>query len=154
MTKQQIAIFLESLTNQGAACLVVAASSLAVSVYAWLPFKQHLGVILFPMHLATMAALFSVFFLMAKHHAMAFHIKKLIQVRSPLPSIYWPILFASFVYFLAIFLGGFFYYPHGIDLGPSVNLRVFSSGWLFLSLVGFGFAQWTGLRIKAYQDAT
>jgi hypothetical protein len=62
-------------------------------------------------------------------------------------------LAGSLAYFLTMFIGALNYYPHGIDPGRVVDLRIFSSGCLFLSLGGVGFAQWAGLRLRAFKDA-
>ena len=108
---------------------------------------------LFVMHLATMAVLFCVFLLLARHHFTAFRLRRAAPVKVSLPACYWATLSTAFVYFLAVFIGGAIYYPHGVDLGPAISLRIFSSGWLFLSLAAVGFAQWAGLRLRALRDA-
>jgi hypothetical protein len=145
--------FLKTLTWLARLCLLVAALSFLSAIYSWLPFAPHHLPVLFVMHLATMAILFCVFMLLARHHFTAFRLRRAAPVKVPLPASYWFTLSAAFVYFLAIFIGGAIYYPQGVDLGHTVLLRIFSSGWLFLSLAAVGFAQWAGLRLRALQDA-
>ena len=151
--QRQFAVFLKSLTPLAWACLLMALASFAVSIYAWLPIGSHSAAILVPMHLATMAILFGVFAVMAKHHLAALHMRNSPRIKVSLPAGYWLATFASLAYLLAVFIGGALYYPPGVDLGPAVNLRIFASGWLFLSLAGLGFAQWAGLRLRAYRAA-
>ena len=151
--KDQLALFLKSLTPLAWACLLMAAASVVVSVYAWLPLPSHSEAILFPMSLATMALLFTVFLVLARHHWVAWSKRGLLKIRVPFPSAYWIATLASFAYLLVVFVGGAIYYPHGVDLGPSANLRIFSGGSLFFSLAGLGFAQWAGLRLQAYRAA-
>ena len=145
---------LKTLTPVAWACLCMAIASLVVSFYAWLPLQAHSTRVVFPMHLATMAILFTVFGVMAKHHWIAWGKKEASTFKVSFPTAYWIGVFASFGYFLIIFFGAALYFPHGTDLGTSVSLRIFSGGWLFLSLGGLGFAQWAGLRLRAYRAAT
>ena len=145
--------FLRSLTALSWACLAIAVASFAVSIYAWLPLSTHSQALLLPMHFATMAELFGVFGTMAKHHYVAFKLKHAIQPKIVLPAMYWAATTLSLLYFFSVFFGSAFYFPHGVDLGPTVNLRIFSSGWLFLSLASLGYAQWAGLRLRAYNAA-
>jgi uncharacterized membrane protein len=149
----QLGVFFKSLTPLSWACLVITFASLAISTYAWLPLQSHSQVVLFPMHLATMAALFCVFGTMAKHHAVAWRFKEAEPIKVSLPRFYWLTLVLVLLYSLSVFFGSALYYPHGVDLGPAVNLRIFASGWLFLSVAGLGFSQWAGLRLRAYRAA-
>ena len=145
--------FLESLLPLARLCLSLALVSLVTSIYAWLPLAQHATWMLFPMHIATMAVLFCVFALLIKHNFTAFRHRNFAFPGVSLPRAYWLALATSFAYFLGMFVGALNYHPHGVDLGRVVYLRIFSSGWLFLSLGAVGFAQWAGLRLRAFRAA-
>jgi hypothetical protein len=147
---KDLTLFLKSLTPLAVACLLMAAANVIVTIYAWLPLRSHSEAILFAMGLASMGLFFTVFVAVAKHHSVAWKKRGQLKISVSFPSAYWVATLASLIYFLAVFLGGALYYPHGVDLGPSINLRMFSACWLFFSLVGLGFAQWAGLRLRAY----
>lgn len=154
MTKSMsIFDFLKTSTWLARLCLLVAALSLLAAIYSWLPLVPHYLPMLFGMHLATMAVLFCVFVLLTRHHFTAFRLRRVAPFKVFFPAGYWFALLAAFAYFLVVFIGGAIYYPHGVDLGPTVSLRIFASGWLFLSLAAVGFAQWAGLRLRALNDA-
>lgn len=146
----QSTAFLKSLTPLAWACLLVAAVNVAVSIYAWLPLASHSDAMVIPMHLATMAIMFAVFVTMAWHHWTALRMRERPKIVVSLPAGYWFALFASLAYLLIVSAGVVLYYPRQTDLGAVANLRVFSSGMIFLNLGGLGFAQWTGLRLRAY----
>ena len=134
-------------------CLLVALLSLVTGIYAWLPLSRHATWMLFPMHIATMVALFCVFFVHAKHNITAFKYREFVFPRVSFPRAYWLALAMSLAYLLVMFIGGLNHDPHGMDLGRVIYLRIFSSGWLFLNLCAAGFAQWVGLRLRALKAA-
>ena len=146
-------IFHEAPVPLAGLCLLVALLSFVTGVYAWLPFAHHASSVLFPMHLATMALLFCVFLQVFKHNVIAFGHRTFAFPRVSLPRTYWVVLALSCVGFLATFIGAFLYYPQHTYLGSLVALRIFSPGWLFLSFGAAGFAQWAGLRLRAYKAA-
>jgi hypothetical protein len=145
--------FFKSLIPLARVCLLMAMADVAVAVYSWLPLRSHSQVVLMPMALITMAILFAGFILVAYHHWVVWSVKDFPPVRVSLPRAYWLACVVSLLYFLAVFVGGAFYYPPGADLGPAVGLRIFSSGSLFLCLMSLGFVQWLGLRLRAYRAA-
>ena len=151
--QSQFVIFLRSLTPLSWACLGVALASFAISIYAWLPLQSHSQALLVPMHIATMAVLFGVFGIMGKHHFVALTVKPKPTPRIVLPTVYWAAVVLSLVYVFSVFFGSALCCPHGVDFGPAVNLRILASVSLFLSLAGLGFAQWAGLRLRAYRAA-
>jgi hypothetical protein len=71
--------------------------------------------------------------------------------KTNLPACYWYLLILSVAYFFILFFGLFIYYPHGIDLGPAVNLRVFTAFALLFSVVSLGFTHWSELRSQQIQ---
>ncbi len=145
--------FLKSLVPLAWVCLFMAVADSAIAVYSWLPFRSHSEAILIPMALITMAILFAGFVLMAYHHWVVRRVKNFPQVRVSFPRVYWLTFAVSLAYLLIVFVGGSFYYPHGVDLGPAIGLRIFSSGSLFLCVTTLGLAQWAGLRLRAYQGS-
>lgn len=146
----QLVMFLKSLTRLAWVCLFMAAASAVVALYAWLPLASHSETMLIPMHLATMAVMFAVFVTMAWHHWTALRMRDQPKIQVSLPAGYWFALLASLAYLLIVVVGVVLHYPQHTDLGAAVNLRVSSSGTIFSNLGALGFAQWTGLRLRAY----
>ena len=145
--------FWKALVSLSRLAVILAALSLVTGVYAWLPFERTATWMLFPMHLATMIVLFWVFGLIAKHNFIAFKHRKTQAPKIFLPRRYWLLTVGSLILFLAVFIGALNYYPPRTDLGNMVYLRIFSFGWLFLNLAAVGFAQWAGLRLRAFKTA-
>ncbi|MEG3788978.1 hypothetical protein V1318_02465 [Lysobacter sp. CCNWLW3] len=141
--------FVKTLLPLARLCLLVALMSFAIGVYAWHPLAQHATWTLFPMHLVVMAVLLCVLFQLAKCGFSVLGRRDFAFPRVSFPRAYWLAVVISFVWFLAVFVGAINYYPRGMDLGRVVYLRIFSSGWLFLSLCAGGFAQWAGLCLRA-----
>ncbi|TXI47326.1 MAG: hypothetical protein E6Q50_13640 [Lysobacter sp.] len=151
MKKQaKIAAFLKSFTLLSWACFLMTAAGVVVAIYAWLPLASHSDAMLIPMPLASMAIMFAVFVTMAWHHWTALKMRGRPKVEVSLPAGYWFALFASLAYLLIVLAGVALYYPQNTDPGVVVNLRVFSSALIFMNLGGLGFAQWAGLRLRAY----
>ena len=151
--RHKLTLFIKSLTPLALACLLMAAANVVVAIYAWCPLPSHSEAILLPMGLVSMAIFLAVFIVIARHHSVAWSKRGQLKIKVSLPSAYWVTTLVSFVYFLVLFLGSALYYPQGVDLGPTINLRIFSACWLFFSLAGLGAAQWAGLRLRAYTTA-
>ncbi|GAA5006078.1 hypothetical protein GCM10025793_14270 [Lysobacter lycopersici] len=100
-----------------------------------------------------MAAGLIAFASLAGHHIITWEHRKAPQPKIRLPRGFWIAALAALTYFLAVFLGTFAIYPHGIDLGSSVNLRIASAAALFFGTSALGFTQWAGLRVRALQAA-
>jgi len=145
--------FLRALTGPAWFCCGVALAGLLSSFYAWLPLPSHPARLSLFLVLAAMAAGLVAFLSMAGHHLIAWEHGKAPQPKVRLPRGFWFAALASFGYFLAVFFGIFIVYPHGVDLGPSVNLRVASAAALFFGVFTLGFTQWAGLRVRALQSA-
>jgi hypothetical protein len=151
---RQIIEFLRSLTGPAWFCFAVAFAGLFSSVYAWLPLSSHPARLPIYLFLAAIAAGFIAFVSMAGHHIITWEHRKAPQPKVRLPRGFWFSAFIALAYFLAVFLGTFAIYPHGIDLGSSVNLRIASAAALFFGTSALGFTQWAGLRVRALQTAT
>ena len=131
----------------------MAVASILLGIYAWLPASHPSNLLTVLVGLAAMAALSIAFMSMAGHHLITWEHRKDPQPKVRLPRAYWHVAAWALAYFLAVFFGSFIYYPHGVDLGATVSLRVVSAGSLFLSIAALGFTQWAGLRVRALQSA-
>jgi hypothetical protein len=152
-TVQSLAKFVKELTGPAWFCCSVAIVGLLCSLYAWLPLPmppQNLPIYLV---LAAMAAGVIAFATLSGHHIISWEHRKAAQPKVRLPRVFWLAAFGSLVYFLAVFFGAYIIYPHGIDLGPWVNLRISSAATLFFGISTLGFTQWAGLRVRALQSA-
>ena len=149
---QQIVIFLRALTGPAWFCMLVATAGFFVSIYAWLPLAHSSRLALY-LVAAAMAAGLIAFMSMAGHHIITWQHRKAPQPRIRLPRIFWVSAIGSLGYFFAVFLGTAIVYPQGVDLGPSVNLRIASAAAQFFGVATLGFTQWAGLRVRALQSA-
>jgi hypothetical protein len=131
----------------------VTVASILLGIYAWFPASHPSNRLTIFIVLAAMAALSIAFMSMAGHHLITWEHRKDPQPKVRLPRVYWHIAGWALVYSLVVFFGSFIYYPHGVDLGATVNLRVASAGSLFMSIAALGFTQWAGLRVRALQSA-
>lgn len=145
--------FLRTLTGPAWLCLGVGLAGLFSSFYAWLPLSSHPARMSLWLLLAAMAAGLVAFMSMVGHHIITWEHRKALQPKVHLPRGFWIVAFAALGYFLVVFLGAFAVYPHGVDLGPSVNLRIASAAALFFGVASLGFTQWAGLRVRALQSA-
>jgi hypothetical protein len=150
---QQLIQFLRALTGPAWFCFGVGLAGLLSSFYAWLPLSSHPARLTLWLVLAAMAAGLVAFVSMAGHYIIAWEHRKAAQPKIHLPRGFWLIAFAALGYFLAVFFGAFIVYPQGVDLGPSVNLRIASASALFFGVSTLGFTQWAGLRVRALQSA-
>lgn len=89
---------------------------------------------------------------MARHHLVSWKHRKAPQPTVRLPSGFWVVALVALVYFLVVFLGCFIAYPHGVDLGSVVSMRIASAATLFFGVFSLGFTQWAGLRVRALQS--
>jgi len=103
--------------------------------------------------LAAMAAGLVAFTSIAGHHLIIWEQRRAPQPKVPLPRGIWVASFTALGYFLAVFFGAYIFYPHGVDLGATVNLRLASAAALFFGVSALGFTQWAGLRVRALQSA-
>jgi intracellular septation protein A len=150
---KQLATFLRALTGPAWFCCLVAGVSGLLGIYAWLPLPHQANRVTIYILFAAMAACAVGFMSIVGHHLITWEHRKDPQPTVCLPKVYWHIATWSLAYFFAVFVGAFIYYPHGVDLGPWVNLRIASAGSLFLSIAALGFTQWAGLRVRALQSA-
>ncbi len=151
---QQFRSFLSSLTGPAWLCAAVAAAGLALSIYSWLAESQTSYVL---SYLSASLAMFSGFIGFASvmgQQMIAWDHRPAQPPAVTLPRVYWITASLSGTYFVAVFLGGAAYDPHGVDLGPVVLLRVFSAGTLFFGMFSLGFTQWAGLRARALQSSS
>ncbi|MFT3898247.1 MAG: hypothetical protein QM719_11245 [Thermomonas sp.] len=151
---RQILAFLGSLTGPAWICFAVASAGLLSSLYAWLPLSSHPARLPLYLLLAAMGAGLLAFASMAGHHLITWEHRKQPQPKIRLPRGFWIAAFAALAYFLAVFLGAFAIYPHGVDLDPLIKLRIASAAALFFGTSALGFTQWAGLRARALQAAT
>jgi hypothetical protein len=151
---RQILAFLGSLTGPAWICFAVAFAGLLSSLYAWLPLSSHPARLPFYLLLAAMVAGLVAFASMAGHHLITWEHRKKPQPKICLPRGFWFAAFATLTYFLAVFFGAFAIYPHGVDLGASVNIRIASAAALFFGTSTLGFTQWAGLRARALHAAS
>lgn len=150
---QQLVQFLKTLTGAAWFCFAVGLAGLFCSLYAWLPFASPPEQLPPYLALAAMAAGFVAFLSMARHHLVSWKHRKASQPAVRLPNGFRATALAALVYFLVVFLGCFIAYPHGVDLGPVVGLRIASAAALFFGVFSMGFTQWAGLRVRALQSA-
>ena len=134
------------------AFLFFAALSAVLVPISWFSHGIYVYLIIYPMGLAWMVFGFALFFVLGKRNIWAMLGKQPDVVTSPLPVIYWYCLGISLAYFLLIFFGYFLTSPERVPLGPTVDLRVFASGYLALNLGAYGFAHSAG-RSKRNQAA-
>ena len=145
--------FLRALTGPAWICFAVGLAGLLFSVYAWLPQSQPSSHLPLWLGLAAMAAGSIAFMSMAGHHIITWEHRKDPQPKIQLPRGFWIVACSALGYFLLVFFGAYYTYPHGVDLGPSVSLRIASAAALFFGVASLGFTQWAGLRARALQSA-
>ena len=150
---QQLTQFFKALTGPARFCCCAALVSLLTSFYAWFPLSSHPARLVLFLSLAAIAAGLVAFISIARNFIVSWENRKAPQPKIRLPYAFWFSAFSSFGYFLAVFFGIFILYPHGVDLGPSVYLRVASAAALFFGISALGFTQWAGLRSRALQSA-
>jgi hypothetical protein len=153
MRVQELMQFLRALTGPAWFCLCVGIAGFLSSFYAWLPLRSHSAHLSLWLLLAAMAAGLVAFMSMAGHHIITWEHRKSPQPKVHLPRGFWIAAFIALCYFLVVFFGAFLIYPHGVDLGPSVNLRIASAAALFFGVACLGFTQWAGLRVRALRSA-
>ena len=93
------------------------------------------------------------FMSVAGHHIITWKHRKDPQSKVQLPLGFWIVASSAFDYLLLVFFGIYLTYPNGVDLGPSVSLRIASAAALFFGVASLGFTQRTGLRVRALQSA-
>ena len=150
---QEFSSFLKALTGPAKFCCMVMVAGALISGYSWLPVQRHIENLPAYIILATMASLAIGFMSMAGQSLIARQNRNVQIPKIQLPKIYWQISIVAFIYFMAVFFGAFIFYPHGVDLGPAVNLRIASSASFFMSAAAMGFTQWAGLRARAIHAA-
>ncbi len=150
---QQLLQFLKTLTGPAWLCCLVAVTGLLFSLYAWLPLHSHPAQFSRYLAVAAMASVLIAFMSTVGHYVVAWECRKSSQPKVRLPRVYWTVATASLGYFLVVFLGVYMVYPHGVALGPSVDLRVASAVTLFFGVSALGFTQWAGLRVLALRSA-
>jgi len=146
---QQLVRFLKELTGPARFCFATWLVALLSSIYAWLPFASPPAQLPGCLGLMAMAAGLVGFISMARHHLVTWEHRKAQQPTIRLQRGYWFVAIATLIYFLAVFFGNFIAYPSGVDLGPVVDLRIFSAVALFFSAFSWGFTQWADLRVRA-----
>lgn len=150
---QQVMQFLKTLTSPAWFCFAVGLAGLLCSFYAWLPFASPPEQLLPYLAFTAMAAGFVGFLSMARLQLIAWEHRKTPQPTVRLPSGFWVAALAALIYLLAVFFGCFVAYPHGVDLGPVVGLRIASAATLFFGVFSLGFTQLAALRVRALQSA-
>jgi hypothetical protein len=131
--------------------LYLAAASVLLSVYSWMPVSWYIYWIIFPMHLAIMAVMGTIFVLQGRRNLVSLFRRIRVVERAPLPPAYWYCFALALAYCLAVFIGVAVTFPSRTYLGPQVDLRVFSAGYLFLSVASLGFSHAMGKSAKAEQ---
>lgn len=150
---QKVFSFLKALTGPAKFCCLIMIAGALISGYSWLPLQWHIENLLIYIILATMASLALGFMSMGGLRLIALQNCNVQIPTIQLPKIYWQLVIVAFIYFLVVFFGTFIFYPHGVDLGPTVNLRIASSASFFMSTAAMGFTQWAGLRFRAIHAA-
>jgi len=146
---RQVREFLGQLTPLPKFCLYLAAVSVLLSVYAWMPVSWYVYWIIFPMHLAIMAVMGTIFVLHARRNLLFLFARISVVERARLPPAYWYCFAFALAYCLFVGVGVAVTYPPRTYLGPEVDLRVFSAGYLFLSVASLGFSHAMGKTVKA-----
>lgn len=137
---------LAALTWPSWLCLIVAAASALASIYAWLPWSEPakswavymtiLAVV--PWGLGAMSLIGQG--LISRKH------RKVATTKTSLPVSYWYLFAFSAAYFAVLFFGMLIYYPHDVDLGPALDLRVAAAFALFFSVLSLGCTHWSELK--------
>ena len=150
---RSLVVFLRSLTWPGWFCCLLSVAAVCISSYTWWPDIHPTNSLTVWVALSAMGTGLIAFTSVAGHHLISWEHRKGTQPKIRLPGVYWKIAAAAFVYFFALFLGSAVYYPHGVDLGPIVSLRIFGAAAILMGICATGFTQWAGLRVRALQSA-
>ncbi|MET1161394.1 MAG: hypothetical protein ABWY48_02555 [Pseudoxanthomonas sp.] len=132
---------------------MVLAASAGASVYAWLPWSSpparlaiyFVSLAIVPWGLGAMTMI-GYSLILRQHRTAATETVRL-------PRAYWKMLLCIAAYFFALLFGGLIYFPLGVSLGPSMDLRIASAFCLLFAVASLGYTQWSGLRARALQAA-
>jgi len=150
---KQIIAFFGTLSLPARFCFLLVVFTAVMSCYSWLPVSAHPKYLVIFTILAAVASWMIGFTSMTGFLLVMRKYDKSLLLEISLPATYWQLFAGALVYFIVVFRGAFVYYPHGVDLGPTVDLRMATSFSLLFTVISLGFIQHVGLRFNALQSA-